>query len=196
MDIGLNIFKGVTRNFYSSNGDKINNLWRCEQQVRNKCIYITNKRRLNVLPINLQPLRDRLEDIPLLVAHFIKKLAAIQNKEITAISEGCLNRLMTYPWPGNIRELGHVIERSMLMTTGHVIKEVDLPKSGGACGLIVAKKPALKTLKQNERDYILTVLNECKWKIAGSGQAAEILGVPPSTLYSRMKKLGISKELN
>jgi formate hydrogenlyase transcriptional activator len=152
--------------------------------------------RLNVVPINLQPLRDRLEDIPLLVAHFIKKLAAIQNKEITAISEGCLNRLMTYPWPGNIRELGHVIERSMLMTTGHEIKEVDLPKSGGACGLIVAKKPALKTLKQNERDYILTVLNECKWKIAGSGQAAEILGVPPSTLYSRMKKLGISKELN
>lgn len=147
--------------------------------------------RLNVVPFNLQPLRNRREDIPLLVTHFIKKLAAIQNRKIFAISDDCLNRLMTYPWPGNIRELGHVIERSMLTTTGHEIKEVHLPENHGIESSFIGKKPALKTLQQNEREYILTVLNECKWRIGGSGQAAEILGVPPSTLYSRMKKLGI-----
>ena len=150
--------------------------------------------RLNVIPVNLQPLRDRREDIPLLVAHFIRKLADMQNKKITSISDDCLRRLMTYQWPGNIRELGHVIERSIVMTTGHEIKDVYLPGSSGVGSSLTGEKPALKTLEQNEREYILTVLNECKWRISGSGKAAEILGVPPSTLYSRMKKLGISKE--
>ena len=153
--------------------------------------------RLNVVPVDLQPLRNRRGDIPLLVAHFIKKLAETHNRPITTISDDCMNRLMAYQWPGNIRELGHVIERSILMTTGHEIKEVYLPKThgNGIESSPKCSKPALKTLQQNEREYILSVLNECKWRIGGSGQAAEILGVPPSTLYSRMKKLGITREL-
>lgn len=165
--------------------------------------------RLSVFPVHLQPLRNRREDIPLLVAHFIKKLSETQHKKVTSISDDCLNRLMTWHWPGNIRELGHVIERSIIMTTGHEIKDVYLPKRSGielplmeSCGTesggielpLIGKKPVLKTLQENEREYILTVLNECKWRVSGSGQAAEILGLPPSTLYSRMKKLGITKE--
>ena len=150
--------------------------------------------RLNVIPVHLQPLRSRREDIPLLVAHFIKKLADTHNRKVTSISDDCLNLLMTYHWPGNIRELGHVIERSIIMTTGHEIKDVYLPKNSRSDLSLTGKGPALKTLQQNEREYILNVLNECKWRISGSGQAAEILGVPPSTLYSRMKKLGIKKE--
>ncbi|HXB09051.1 MAG TPA: sigma-54 dependent transcriptional regulator [Puia sp.] len=150
--------------------------------------------RLNVVPVNLQPLRNRREDIPLLVAHFIGTMADSLNRKVTSISEDCLSRLMTYRWPGNIRELAHVIERSIIMTAGQEIKEVYLPESNGMDLSPSGNKPALKTLRQNEREYILAVLNECKWKISGSGQAAEILGVPPSTLYSRMKKLGIARE--
>ena len=160
--------------------------------------------RLSVFPVHLQPLRNRREDIPLLVAHFIKKLADAQNKKVTSISDDCLNRLMRYQWPGNIRELGHVIERSIIMTTGQEIKDVYLPESSGielslveSRGIelpLIDKKPAFKTLQENEKEYILAVLSECKWRVSGSGQAAEILGLPPSTLYSRMKKLGITKE--
>jgi formate hydrogenlyase transcriptional activator len=150
--------------------------------------------RLNVVPVNLQPLRNRRDDIPLLVAHFIEKLADDLNKNISSISDSCLSRLMTYRWPGNIRELEHVIERSMIMTTGHEIKEVFLPEDNRPEISLVARRPALKTLQQNEREYILTVLKECKGRVAGSGHAADILGVPPSTLYTRIKKLGIEKE--
>jgi formate hydrogenlyase transcriptional activator len=150
--------------------------------------------RLNVVPVNLQPLRNRRDDIPLLVSHFIEKLAAGLNKNISSISDDCLSRLITYRWPGNIRELEHVIERGLIMTTGHEITEIFLPEDNEPELPLVARRPALKTLQQNEREYILTVLKECKGRIAGSGHAADILGVPPSTLYSRIKKLGIEKE--
>ena len=151
--------------------------------------------RLSVVPVNLQPLRNRREDIPLLVTHFIEKLAGKLNRNVTSISDDCLDSLMAYQWPGNIRELGHVIERSIITTTGHEIKAVFLPKINGIASSGIGKKPALKTLQQNEREHILSVLNECNWRISGAGQAADILGVSPSTLYSRMKKLGIEKEI-
>lgn len=150
--------------------------------------------RLNVFPIVVPPLRDRAEDIPLLVMHFIKKLSGKLNRKIASVSEDCIKRLMTYQWPGNIRELEHQIERSMLMATGPVITEVFLPKDNAGDQMKSVKEPLLKSLEQNEREHILAVLNNCNWRISGAGQAAEILGLPATTLHSRMKKLGIKKE--
>lgn len=150
--------------------------------------------RLNVFPIVVPPLRERAEDIPLLVSHFIKKLSGKLNRKITSISEDCLKRLMKYPWPGNIRELEHLIERSMLMTMGHVITEVFLPRTKGNDEQILPTGAHLKSLEQNEREHITAVLNKCNWRISGQGQAAEILGLPATTLHSRMKKLGIKKQ--
>jgi transcriptional regulator of acetoin/glycerol metabolism len=102
---------------------------------------------------------------------------------------------MEYPWPGNIRELEHLIERSMLMTTGPVIKEVFLPKHVSNGLVPILNQPPIKSLEQNERDHILAVLGRCNWRISGAGQAAEILGLPATTLHSRIKKLGIKKSV-
>ncbi len=149
--------------------------------------------RLNVFPIIVPALRERTEDIPLLVLHFITKLSNKLNRKITSISDSCLRSLMEYPWPGNIRELEHLIERSMLMTTGLVIKEVFLPKHACNEPVSILNQHPIKSLEQNERDHILAVLSRCNWRISGAGQAAEILGLPATTLHSRIKKLGIKK---
>ena len=104
-----------------------------------------------------------------------------------------MNELIAYSWPGNIRELEHLIERSLLLTQGTVLKEMLLPASGKKDLKKNPEQTYVKTIEENERDHILDVLDKCKGKIYGPGGAAELLGVPVSTLNSKMKKLTIRK---
>ncbi|MGC4038475.1 MAG: sigma-54 dependent transcriptional regulator [Chitinophagaceae bacterium] len=149
--------------------------------------------RLHVFPIELPPLRKRKEDIDVLVKHFIKKFTVKVDKEVEAVSSLVLQELLHYNWPGNIRELEHVIERAILMTAGKTIEQVDLPVSGNKLLQVGANK-TISSLKDNEKEYILSVLEKTNGKVQGPGGAAELLGIPASTLHSKIKKLGIHKD--
>jgi len=149
--------------------------------------------RLNVFPIVMPPLRDRKEDIPALAYHFMNYFNQKAGKKLSGISDTVLNNMMTYNWPGNIRELEHLIERSVLLAKGNNIDTISLPiiQNRAAAGNDEAR---MKTIHENERDYIISVLKKCNGRIWGPGAAAEVLNIPPSTLKSKMKKLGIRKE--
>ncbi|WP_245860042.1 sigma-54-dependent Fis family transcriptional regulator [Spirosoma aerolatum] len=149
---------------------------------------------MNVFPISLPPLRDRKEDIPALVEHFIEKYNQKTGKRVAGISTPALNTLLDYQWPGNIRELEHLIERSVLLTKGSLIEEVGLLNIGQPPLPTVSEEHRIKTIDENERDHIIAVLKKCNGRIWGAGGAAEVLNVPPTTLNSKMKKLGIRKE--
>jgi two-component system response regulator HydG len=151
--------------------------------------------RLNVFPIALPPLRERKADVLSLANHFLKLYATREGKNIKGFSENVINLLLTYNWPGNIRELEHLIQRSVLLATEDTIKEMRLP-SGAKNSDIKSdtEELAIKTIDENERDYILKILKHVKGRISGEGGAAELLGVPPSTLNSRIKRLGIRRE--
>lgn len=149
--------------------------------------------RLNVFPIVLPPLRERKEDIPLLAHHFLSHFAQKTGKNVTEISANVMKGLVAYDWPGNIRELEHLIERSILLCSGGVIKEVYLPPAYQKNSAMGTAESQIKTIDENERDHILAVLKKCNGKIWGYGGAAELLGVPPTTLNSKMKKLGIKR---
>jgi len=151
--------------------------------------------RLNVYPIDMPPLRNRKQDIPLLAAHFLNVFAKDTGRKISGFSQVALDQLKTYDWPGNIRELGHLIQRTMIMTTGGQINNVVLPEMKKE-SKIVQNETELKTLEQMEKAHILGVLRRCNGKICGLGGAAEILDLPPSTLNSKIKKLGIKREYN
>jgi PAS domain S-box-containing protein len=146
--------------------------------------------RLNVFPITSPPLRDRKEDIPSLVNHFINKYNNKVKNSIKSVSKNTINRLMSYNWPGNIRELEHVIERAMVLNYG---EQLQLGKwfVGGTAELNLTDE--FISLEQLERDYITKVLEQTNGKIRGKNGAAEILGLKPTTLESRIKKLNISK---
>jgi formate hydrogenlyase transcriptional activator len=147
--------------------------------------------RLNVFPITLPPLRNRTEDIPKLASFFMHKYAQKAGKKITGISKSVINDLRSYTWPGNVRELEHIIERSILMTRGDIITEVALPQIAGVRDMHDQEKP--KSLEEYERAYILSILKKTNGRIRGADGAAEILKMPPTTLHSKMKKLGIKK---
>ncbi|HKP85338.1 MAG TPA: sigma-54 dependent transcriptional regulator, partial [Blastocatellia bacterium] len=150
--------------------------------------------RLNVFPINIPPLRERGEDIVLLTNYFAQKFRAQFKKRISSISQASLDRLQGYSWPGNVRELEHIIERAVLLAEGEVLT-IDLPLGKRAlvagAGAQPGQSAKLVTLEEMERDYIEQVLRRTGGMIAGKGGAAEILGLPASTLRSRMKKLGV-----
>ncbi len=150
--------------------------------------------RLNIFPIALPALRDRREDIPALAYHFMSHYGHKAGKKISSISENVLRKMMVYNWPGNIRELEHLIERSVLLAKGSVIEDILLPTVDKQNGNVVVEDAAMKTIVENERDYIISVLKKCNGRIWGPGAAAEILNINPSTLKSKMKKLGIKKE--
>jgi formate hydrogenlyase transcriptional activator len=144
--------------------------------------------RLNIFPIRLPALRERKEDIPLLASHFITRFAKQSGRTIETLSNSVLHVLMSYDWPGNIRELEHLIERSILLTPGTTIGHIELPcPKRISCPVSVS----LKTIDENERDHILAIIEYCRGRASGTGGAAEILGVPRSTLHSKMKRLGI-----
>ena len=148
--------------------------------------------RLNVFPIPIPPLRQRSEDIPLLAQHFTNKYARKMGKSIKSIPRVAIKAFLTYDWPGNVRELEHVIERAVIITPGSSLKMTDqlIPSLPG-----ISKDEPLKDLATMEREYILSVLKQTKWKIAGPSGAASILKLHPSTLRSRILKLGIRRSV-
>jgi len=150
--------------------------------------------RLNVFPIELPSLRERIEDIPELANHFIAIYNRKAGKKITGLSDKVLRNMMAYHWPGNIRELENLIERSVLLAKGTIIEEISIPVGQKKETSLRSHDAHIKTIHENERDYIITVLKKCAGRIWGAGGAAEVLKVPPSTLKSKMKKLGIRRE--
>ena len=142
--------------------------------------------RLNVFPITVPPLRQRKEDIPLLVQAFIDRYSRKLGKQITSIPKKTMTALQDYPWPGNVRELESVIERAMILCPGPVLYLADEL----ALSPFPLAAPA-KTLQEMERSQILQILSETRWRIEGKNGAAAILGLHPSTLRARMHKLGV-----
>ena len=155
--------------------------------------------RLNVFPITIPPLRDRREDIPALVDHFIAKYSRKTGKKISGVSTEVLSGLKAYSWPGNIRELEHLIERFVILTLDTFIQNMDIPAPD------LAENPELhtvappedtrvRTIDEIEREHIVFVLKKCHGKISGSGGAAELLQIPSTTLSSKMKRLNIQRK--
>ena len=151
--------------------------------------------RLNVFPIYLPPLRERKQDIPALATYFVSRFAHKAGKKISALSAKVLHELSQYPWPGNIRELEHLMERGVLLSNGDSIAQITLPvPKQNSTRISSEDRVIIKTIDENERDHILSILKYCNGRISGTGGAAELLGIPPSTLNSKVKKLGIRKE--
>jgi len=144
--------------------------------------------RLNVFPIALPPLRHRLEDIPMLVAHFVHKYSERMAKRIENITSDAMEALVRYPWPGNIRELQNFIERAVILTKGDVLQVSALPSSAA-----FPIDPV--TLADAERDHILNALRESNWVVGGAAGAAARLGVKRTTLISKMRKRGLSRAM-
>jgi formate hydrogenlyase transcriptional activator len=145
--------------------------------------------RLNVFPIPLPPLRARRQDIPALVEHFVEIYAHRMGKRIEQISAETMSELTLYPWPGNIRERQNFIERSVILTSGNVLRPplstLETPAAAQCQGAV--------TLEEAERDHILKTLEQSRWIVAGPNGTAARLGIKRSTLYFRMQKLGISR---
>jgi formate hydrogenlyase transcriptional activator len=149
--------------------------------------------RLNVFPIICPPLRDRKEDIPLLVKHFCQKHEAKIGKKVTNISSKVMDALVAYNWPGNIRELENLIERALILTPGNTLEPGDwLPLEKAAKGSNGKISP--QKIQDVEKQHIIEVLKKANWKVSGEKGAAKILGLNPTTLEARMKKLGIKRE--
>lgn len=145
--------------------------------------------RLNVFPISIPPLRMRRDDIPLLVRHFVDKHARKMGRRFESIPKSVMKALQGQPWPGNVRELEHTIERAVITSPGPVLLLADWPETE----TYEAREYPPTGLEAMEREHILKVLGECGWKIDGRGGAAFLLGLHPSTLRFRLKKLGIKR---
>jgi formate hydrogenlyase transcriptional activator len=159
--------------------------------------------RLSVFPVRLPPLRERRDDIPALVAHFICRFADRQHTAAPRLAPGSLDRLLAYDWPGNIRELQNVVERAVILARGPVISEdlLALPpvlephRPAAWAPAVSAEAPGrrVSSFSDAERHAILTAVAAAGWRISGRGGAADILGLKPTTLHAKMKKLGIHR---
>src|SRR5712672_2594736 len=145
--------------------------------------------RLNVFPVSLPPLRERREDIPALVEHFVEIYARRMGKEIEHIPAETMSALASYEWPGNIRELQNSIERSVILSTGAVLR----PPLAELKRCAEVESTEAITLEEAEREHIRKTLEQTRWVVAGPNGAAARLGIKRSTLYFRMQKLGISR---
>jgi len=156
-----------------------------EEMVRQRAFRADLFYRLNVFPVLVPPLRERTDDIPLLVAHFVRRFAERQGKRIEEIPDTIIDALRHDTWPGNVRELQNVIERAVIATTGRTLhmpsafRRVDRPES------------STRTLAQVERDHIVATLEAANWVLGGWDGAAARLGLSRTTLISRMQRLGI-----
>jgi formate hydrogenlyase transcriptional activator len=148
--------------------------------------------RLNVFPITLPPLRERREDIPDLVQHFVEIYGRRMGKQIEHVTPETMSAFTSYEWPGNIRELQNFIERSVILSDGTVL----CPPLAELTHFADAESPAATTLQDAERDHILKILTQTRWVVSGPSGAAVRLGIKRSTLYFRMQKLGISRVSN
>ena len=143
--------------------------------------------RLNVFPITVPPLRQRKEDIPLMVDHFASKFAKRLGKTITSVSPRSMHRLQAHSWPGNVREVANVIERAVIHTQGSVLHLADSLEQARE------ESPATLSLEEMEREYIIRTLENTGWRIEGPFGAAKVLGLNASTLRARMNKFGIQR---
>jgi formate hydrogenlyase transcriptional activator len=157
-----------------------------EEKFREDLFY-----RFNVFPIEIPPLRERREDIPLLVNHFASNLAVRMGKRITSIPKQAMEMLINYPWRGNIRELAHLIERAVIFTRGEELEVpiVELRSSPEICVAAVAAS----SFRQAESSVIIAALKAASGRIAGKGGAAERLGLKRTTLQNKIRRLGITK---
>jgi formate hydrogenlyase transcriptional activator len=156
--------------------------------VANKQFRMDLYYRLNVFPIALPPLRGRLEDIPMLIAHFVHKYASRMSKQISKIANDAVDTLMGYAWPGNIRELQNFIERAVILTNSEVLRLPPLRPCMSS-----RAKPV--TLAEAERDHILRALNDSNWVVGGKSGAAARLGVKRTTLIHKMRRCGLRREI-
>ncbi len=146
--------------------------------------------RLNVFPIRLPSLRERREDIPLLVRYLVMKYGTKLGKRIETIPQKAMHVLLAYPWPGNVRELENVIERAVILSQGSQLELGEwLAKPAGS-----GRSEGLATLEELEREHIVRTLELTGWRVSGERGAANLLGLKPTTLESRMKKLGIQRK--
>jgi transcriptional regulator with GAF, ATPase, and Fis domain len=161
-----------------------------EGRIREDLFY-----RLNVFPITIPPLRERPEDIALLVQAVVQELAGVVGRRIDSIDQASLDALVPYAWPGNVRELRNVVERALMTSAGPVLR-IPVPREPGAKGAAGPASPpatAVTYLKAVEREHILRVLHAVGWRIRGAGGAAERLGLKPTTLEYRMARLDIRR---
>src|SRR5881275_1509479 len=157
-----------------------------EQKFRADLFY-----RLNVFPVHVPPLRERQDDIPLLVRHFIQQFARRMGKAVDTVPTETMNALVRYHWPGNIRELQNLVERAVILSTGPILKvplqDLQVAQPAPAAGR------KIETLEEAERRHILDALDVSDWVISGPNGAAASLGLKRSTLQARMEKLGIRR---
>jgi len=169
-----------------------------QRQFRNDLYY-----RLNVFPIQIPALRERNEDIPLLVRYFVQRFSRSLNKAVEYIPADAMEALVRYSWPGNVRELENLIERAVLLSPG---KELRIPLSELKSDMPITAEensfaaPAslaarISTLEEAERQHILRALKQTQWRIAGPKGAATLLGMKRTTLQARMRKLGIRRPI-
>jgi formate hydrogenlyase transcriptional activator len=159
--------------------------------------------RLNIFPVTLPPLRERTGDITILVTHLVKQLSQKLGKTIEAIPQETMTKLRNYPWPGNVRELRNVLERAVIITHGPTLRliddldsqalELDLQKQTARQDIFADISLVSETFEQTEYNLILRTLKNVHWKLEGPGGAAELLNLHPSTLRSKMRKLGIER---
>ena len=145
--------------------------------------------RLNVFPIHVPPLRERKDDIPLLVEHFLRRYCKKTGRSISVIPQKAMDTLQAYPWPGNVRELENIIERAVILSRGTRLELGDWFSSQD----VPAGVSEILTLEESERRHILKALELTRWRVSGDKGAAKILRIHPQTLVSRMKKLGIRR---
>ena len=145
--------------------------------------------RLNVFPIHIPPLRERTDDIPLLVEHFVDKFNKAYDKQIKYIADDAMSKLKAYNWPGNIRELENLIERASILSNNQTLVIPGFEAAHQRNKQLIAGKDL--TVDSVLRNHILQVLESCQWKISGKNGASDLLGLKPSTLRDKMSKLGI-----
>ncbi len=143
--------------------------------------------RLSAFPIRVPPLRDRREDIPILVWELIQRRQSQLGRRIDRVPEKSMQALVRYPWPGNVRELANVIERALILTSGPVLR------LDAAFAEPSKEANGSDRVEDVERAHLVRILERCDWRLSGPGNAADVLGLPPSTLRSRIKKLGIKR---
>jgi len=158
-----------------------------EKQISKKLFRKDLYYRLNVYPITIAPLRDRITDIRLLAEHFVKQFNRKMGKKVNRISKKTIKQLQDYPWPGNIRELENIVERAIIIShsTSLVVEQLQKPN--------LSENDKLLPLAEYERQYIIKILEKTYWRVDGQNGAARILDMHPETLRSRMRKLDIKR---
>lgn len=173
-----------------------------KDEVRNKRFRDDLFYRLNVFPIHISPLRDRMDDIPLLASHFIGRLSKEMNRPATALTQANIMDLQSYDWPGNVRELENAVERALILSRSDRLSFQSILDAEEGAAPFERGEPLVppvdgilsaKDLQALERENMIRALKHCKWKIYNSDGAAELLGIKPTTLIERMKRMDIKK---